>query len=203
MLCSSTVIARVPLSLFICLFGAACSSPSTVNRENDLSDGGRAVTRVSISDDGMDDTLGVSSADIQSMTDRMVASMLSNPRIASQTQPIVVIDAKYMKDNAGGGSVSLDLLATRIRLGLKTHANDRMVFVAADEGSVRLIAEEGIVAGDGVRIRIAANFRMIGSVDSHSGGGKSRYMLFTFELVDTRNGEIVWSDRYEFKKVRQ
>lgn len=180
---------------------SACGSPPASPGDAGQPHGGSSVRRVQMSDDSMDESLGVSSADIENLSNKMVASILQKVRFAGGRPPVVIVDAKYMKDNTGGSGVSLDLLTTRIRLGLKSHAYDRMVFVAASEGATRLIAEEGILAGNGVRIRSAADYRMVGSVDSHTGGTKSKYMLFTYELIDTLNGEIVWSDRYEFKKV--
>ncbi len=63
---------------------------------------------------------------------------------------------------------------------------------------------------DGPKKRRAstADYRLAGRITSldavHSASAKqSRYHLFVFELINLRNNQIAWTDKYEFKKAGQ
>jgi hypothetical protein len=165
--------------------------------------GGRASGRVPTDDDSIDGgTTKTTSTDIVAMTEKMVREILACPVLANRDDPPrIICDAKYMRNLSSDPNVSVQLLATRIRNNLNQHAHGRLIFVARHGGATKILDEESVVAGESAHYTVPADFRLMGEIDSHTIPGRSNYMYFSFEIIDTSTGEIVWSGSYEFKKA--
>jgi hypothetical protein len=77
-----------------------------------------------------------------------------------------------------------------------------------------MVAEERALKDEGVidvgttgrtQAQAGGDFRLVGRIGTRDAidtrtGTKSRFSQYTFEIVDLENGEIIWSNLYEFKK---
>jgi|GEM_PF-1810000 len=155
--------------------------------------------------EGENDTRKSAASDVVQMTDLMLQSMLECPDLiatmSTQSKPAVIIDGADLKNRSTDALLKTELIADRLRSGLSSAASSRLTFISAKESTAQLINEEFLTKGEGPRVRRAADYRMTGSIRSHEIPGKSNYMLFEFNMINLRNGVIVWSDKYEFKKA--
>lgn len=155
--------------------------------------------------DGERDTRKTASADIVQMTNMMLLSLYESSDLRKSMglngTPAIIIDGGDLKNRSTDALLKTDLIADRIRSGLSNAASGRLKFISASESTAQLINEESLTHGQGVRGRLPADYRMIGSIRSHEIPGRSNYMLFEFSMINLHNGVIVWSDKYEFKKA--
>jgi len=165
--------------------------------------GGEQTGYVDPSDDRADaGTMSTTSGDIVNMTEKMITSMLASPALADAADPPrIICDAKYFQNRSGDPNIDTGLLAGRIRSNLNKYAAGRMIFVAEHGGATQILDEESRVRGEAPRFRVDAKYRLMGQIHSHPNPGRSNYMFFNFEVIDTSTAEMAWSDNYEFKKV--
>ena len=128
-----------------------------------------------------------------------------------QTPPRVIVDAKYFR-NEGTEIIDKALITDRIRVSLNRSAQGRMRFIAREYSD--MVAQERDLKSSGAvdvgttgrtRAQAGADYRLVGRIGTRDAidprsGAKSRFSQYTFEIVDLENGEIIWSNLYEFKK---
>ena len=156
--------------------------------------------------------VGTESQDIIAMSDAMMRDLLTVPELMNrQTPPRVIVDAKYFR-NEGTEIIDKALITDRIRVSLNRSAQGRMRFIAREYSD--MVAQERDLKNSGAvdvgttgrtRAQAGADYRLVGRIGTRDAidprsGAKSRFSQYTFEIVDLENGEIVWSNLYEFKK---
>lgn len=156
--------------------------------------------------------VGTESQDIISMSDQMVRDLLTVPELMNaQTPPRVIIDAKGIR-NESSEMIDKAIITDRIRVYLNRAAQGRVRFIGREYADMvadeRALKDEGVVdvATKGrTRAQAGADYRLVGrigtrdSVDPRT-GMRSRYSVYTFELLDMEYGDLVWSNLYEFRK---
>lgn len=196
----------------LCTFGAAlltgCSSVKPVNNVS-----GVAAIDVDHTTRGPVAGVGIESQDIVSMTDKMLRDLLATPVIAGrQVAPRIIIDDSDFQ-NEGSQPINKKLIINRLRVDLNRSANGKIKFIgrqyAAAVDTERKLKRKGVTDTGTTGLTKAqsgADFKLVGSIgtlDSYvsSSGMSQRYTQVTFEMLDLENGEIVWSNNYEFAKA--
>jgi len=132
--------------------------------------------------------IGISANNITAMTDRMMRDMLTNPVLANAGHPPVVVMNEALFTNRGHEPLDKRLIVDRLRVQLFRAAAGRMHFVTAAPS-----------AADG-------HYQLIGAIKAQSSvnprtGTHCRYHQITFEMVSSKNQQIVWAGMYEFQKM--
>ncbi|HEY2951041.1 MAG TPA: penicillin-binding protein activator LpoB [Verrucomicrobiae bacterium] len=151
---------------------------------------------------------GVESQDLVAVTDKMARSILGVKQIANaQGTPRIVLDPVV---NETRFPINKDIFLTRIRTQLNSKAQGRVLFLARDRmatlqrerelkqsGQVTANADPNVVEFKG------ADFFLTGKLQgltTRTGGGVSDYVLYSFQLIDSRTSDIIWEDSAEIKK---
>jgi len=143
----------------------------------------------------------------------MARSIMNSPHVLkSGGVPRIVLDEKYFR-NETSQVIDKGLFTDYMRVDLQRSSNGRFVVLGRhyDEmvESERREEAAGDVTGGAVTTaskRLGWDYRLGGAARSITKvvprtGARSAYYLITFELVERGSGTIIWSDRYEFKKV--
>jgi len=158
-------------------------------------------------------TANIESNDVIACAKFMVGRMLANPLINTSggTPRVVIVDSKYFTVRTST-RLDKDLLIDRLRVELINAANGRIRFAGREYAAVveeEKGLEEGGVVGKGTTPgsahQLKADYRMVGRITElaeNAGNRIQKYYLMTFEMVDTNTGEIVFSDKWEFKKQK-
>ncbi|MCK5226134.1 MAG: penicillin-binding protein activator LpoB [Planctomycetes bacterium] len=156
---------------------------------------------------------GIDSKELRGAADKMARSIFTSPQIIkSGTTPRIVIDSKYFR-NDSSQIIDKAMFTDYLRVELQRAAEDRFEIVGRNY--FRMVEEERAAEKEGkVTAGIFNNtskmlgwdYRMGGAIRSISKvvprtGQRSSYYLITFELIERGSGKVVWSDRYEFKKI--
>ena len=188
---------------------------STTTSRPDNTGRGRATRYEAPDTPGQVGGVGLESQDVVSVADRMVRDILSNAQIAGRgTPPRVVIDSEYFR-NESSSTINKNLLTDRLRVDLVRAANGKLVFLARHQADSvedeRKLEEDGVVTSGtqgktkpalGYDYRLGGRIASMDAIDSKS-GLKSRYHQITFELIERGSGQIIWANKYEFKKTAQ
>lgn len=159
--------------------------------------------------------VGTESQDIVSMSDQMVRDLLTVPKLLNAAvTPRVIIDAAAFR-NESSEIIDKALITDRIRVNLNRASQGRIRFVGREYADVVQMERDLKRSGNvdsGTTGRTAAmagaDYRMVGRIGTRDAidprtGVRSRYSMYTFELLDLEYGDIVWSSLYEFKKETQ
>ncbi len=143
----------------------------------------------------------------------MMHDLLANPRFGSAPRPPqIVIDSEGFV-NESSQPFNVNVITTRLRIGLKKAAAGRMVFVSRENARMvqneRNLRRSRQVDVGTVGITLAqagADYRLVGRMASidHRGGASGaiqRYTQLSFEMLDMERGTIVWSGIYEFSRA--
>lgn len=174
---------------------------------------GRPTTYVSPASPGPVQGVGIESQDIVSMTDKMVRDIMANPFWVSQSQaPRVIMDSRYFS-NESTNPINKKIITDRLRIELNRAASGRMSFVGRHYANMveheRHLRNQGIV-DQGNRAQpaqtLGGDYRLGGRITSRdavspTSGTRERFTQIAFEMVDLRNGAIVWGGIYEFRKA--
>lgn len=195
------------------LLSACATDPNAATRVNNSA--GRASVYEDVRTSSSIQGIGVESQDIVGIADKMVRDMLSNPILAGRaTPPRVLIDSEYFK-NMSSSRVDKDLIINKLRVQLSRAANGRMIFVGRQYAGVAEaeadLQRAGVVDGGTTGAptpTLRVDYRLVGSMNSQDAVGSRsgetlRYQTFTFEMLDVRTLELVWSNEYEYKKSAQ
>ncbi len=152
---------------------------------------------------------GIESQDLVSVTDKMARSLQSNPAI-SQFSPGVPRIVILPVENGTRFPINKELFTARIQAQLNSKGQGKMIFLARDRmGALeqeRQLKQEGrVTASSDPQIQEfkGADFFLTGkllSLTTQAKAGVSDYVLYTFQLINARNSDIVWEDSAEVKK---
>ena len=190
---------------------AGCASSGVRNPS------GVPVTELKADERGFVAGTGVESQDLVAVTDKMARSILGIPEIANaQGMPRVML---YPVENATRFPINKDIFLSRIRADLNSKARGKVRFLIRSAGAQsdpkmaalereRDLKESGQVTSDPAKDTGATQFRsadffLTGKLEgmtTRTGQGTGDYILYTFQLIDTRTSEIVWEDSAEIKK---
>lgn len=159
--------------------------------------------------------VGTDSQDIVSMTDQIMRDLMTVPKLMNtQVAPRVIIDDAAFH-NESSEIIDKALITDRIRVNLNRASAGRIRFVGRQYADV--VQQERDLKSSG-RVDVGtsgrtaamagADYRLVGRIGTRDAidprtGMRSRYSMYTFELLDLEYGDIVWSNLYEFKKETQ
>ncbi len=153
----------------------------------------------------------LSGHDLMVMTDKMAASIASNPQIAAITvhgpMVIVLTHLRNMTDEIiprGEGDIFLHRV--RVLLNGEPALRSRFVFVLNRETFKELQVQEGWSAAqlgpDVRRLQPKYALRAVFYSDTKVAHRyRSDYYLCTYLLTNIRTGQIIWENSYEVKKA--
>ena len=192
---ASTAIVATALLGFV-----ACTNVNSPN--------GPSVTELRPDERGFVAWLGIESQDLVTISDKMARGILGAEPIANaQGKPVIVLEPI---NNDTRFPIDKDIFLTRIRVSLSGNANGKIQFVAREHID-KLEAERdrklaGLVTGgeklQGNEFR-GADFILTGTfkaISSRGNAGASDYVLYTFQLIDPDNSDIIWEGFHEIKK---
>ena len=181
---------------------AGCAS-SGVRNPN-----GTGVTVMKADEAGFVGGTGVESQDLVQVSDKMARSILGLRQIQNaQGTPRVILDPVI---NNTRFPINKDIFLSRIRVELNKNAGGRVVFLARERMAAlekeRALKQSGQVTSSSdpnvVEFK-GGDFLLTGKLDGMStrtSKGISDYILYTFQLIDTRTTDIIWEDSAEIKK---
>lgn len=156
---------------------------------------------------------GIDSKEMRAAADRMARSIMNEPKVVRQEgTPRIVLDEKYFR-NESTQIIDKGLFTDYLRVALQQAASGHFDVLGRNYDDMVESERQSEDAGDvtsGAVVesskRLGWDYRLGGAIRSISkvvpgSGGRSSYFLITFELVERGSGLVVWSDRYEFKKV--
>jgi PBP1b-binding outer membrane lipoprotein LpoB len=181
---------------------AGCASSGVKNPS------GTGVTEMRPDERGFVGGTGVESTDIVTVTDKMAREILSTPEIASAQNKIYVITDPVINNTRF--PINKEIFLTRIRSELNSKARGKMTFLAREYAATlekeRQLKQTGQVTTSSdphVQEFRGADYLLTGKLEGQStrtSKGISDYVLYTFQLVNVRNTEIVYEGSYEIKK---
>ena len=169
---------------------------------------GPSVTEMRASERGFVAGLGIESQDLVTIAEKMARSLLGTEQIANaKGKPVVVLKSITNKTRF---PVNMDIFLTRIRVAFSENASKKIQFVAR-EHIEKLEAERDLkLAGQvtgGEKIKgnqfKGADFILTGTfkgISSRGNAGASDYILYTFQLINPDNSDILWEGFHEIKK---
>lgn len=153
-------------------------------------------------------SLGPESQEAIRVSDLMVRSLMSSPAIQQSDLPLTV--AMLPMDNNSRFVFNKDVFSQRLRAELNQKSDGALRFIAretmADIMSEREAKRAGEIDYDPARRTAAvagADVFLRGRIDGLSTAsrlGMAEYSLYTFALIDTETGLVLWEDMFEVKK---
>ena len=130
------------------------------------------------------DSLSLTGSDIGLISDEMVTSMLASSALQrAGSTPRIILDKSYLRNN-GYQAINKAIIINKLRAGLIQRAEGRFAFVSAG------MAADYILSG---------TIEAIASANP-STGSMLRYHQFSFEILDIKSGNPVWSGLYETER---
>ena len=190
------------LALTLAGLAAGCASSGVHNPS------GVPVTQMRPDEQGFVAGTGVESQDLVAVTDKMARGILTVPQIASaQGTPRIVLDPVK---NETRFPINKDIFLTRIRTQLNGQAAGKVLFLARDRmaalekerdlkqsGQVTANADPRVVEFKGADYFLTGTLQ---GITTRTSAGTSDYILYAFQLVDARTGDIIWEGSAEIKK---
>jgi PBP1b-binding outer membrane lipoprotein LpoB len=176
----------------LCVFLISCSAGKT--------------NRVAIDTDEPFSDVETSSKDLDTVAQKMTASLLQLNQISNAKTPVRIAFADVK--NETNEIINKNLFIEKMRTLLLKNAQGRMVFldreISADIMKEREDKRAGQVSSTSSKMRSGADFFLTGklaSIDKVSGKNRSNYTRYSFRLTDAESTDILWEDDYEVKKV--
>jgi PBP1b-binding outer membrane lipoprotein LpoB len=181
---------------------AGCASSGVKNPS------GVGVTEMRPDERGFVAGTGVESQDIVTVTDKIARDVVSIPEIANaQGIPRVILDPVV---NNTRFPINKDIFLDRIRGQLNEKSRNKVRFLARENMAAlereRTMKQSGQVtstSNPNVQEFKGADFILTGKLDgatTKTSAGTSDYILYSFQLIDTRTSDIVYEGQYEIKK---
>jgi hypothetical protein len=169
---------------------------------------GVSVTEMKADERGFVAGTGVESQDLVRVADKMARGIVGIPQVVrAQGTPRVVLDPVV---NETRFPINKDIFLTRIRVQLNSKANGQVRFLArealADLEKERQLKREGSLTSTtnpNVQEFKGADFFLTGKLSgltTKTKAGTSDYILYSFQLIDSRTSDILWEDSAEVKK---
>ena len=164
------------------------------------------TNRVAIDTDEPFSDVETSSKDLDTVAQKMTASLLQLHQISNAKSPVRIAFADVK--NETNEIINKNLFIEKMRTLLLKNAQGRMVFldreISADIMKEREDKRAGQVSSTSTKMRSGADFFLTGklaSIDKVSGKQRSNYTRYSFRLTDAESTDILWEDDYEVKKV--
>lgn len=164
------------------------------------------TNRVAIDTDEPFSDVETSSKDLDTVAQKMTASLLQLPQVANAKNPVRIAFADVK--NETNEIINKNLFIEKMRTLLLKNAQGRMIFldreISADIMKEREDKRAGQVSSTSSKMRSGADFFLTGklaSIDKVSGKQRSNYTRYSFRLTDAESTDILWEDDYEVKKV--
>jgi PBP1b-binding outer membrane lipoprotein LpoB len=169
---------------------------------------GTGVTEMRADEKGFVAGTGVESQDLVRVSDKIARGILSAPAIANAaTPPVVVLDPVL---NETRFPINKNIFLDRIQANLLSKAAGKVTFMARERMATLEREREAkragqLTASSDPRVQEfkGADYFLTGKLSglsTSSSGGVSDYILYTFQLINARTGEIVWGGDDEIKK---
>ena len=169
---------------------------------------GPSVTELRPGERGFVAGLGVESQDLVTISEKMARGILGAEPIANaKGKPVIVLEPI---NNGTRFPIDKDIFLTRIRVALSGNAQGKIQFVAREHIEELEAERDRKLAGQvtgGEKIKgnrfKGADFILTGSfkaISSRGNAGASDYILYTFQLINPDNSDIVWEGFHEIKK---
>jgi penicillin-binding protein activator len=169
---------------------------------------GTGVTQMRGDERGFVAGTGVESQDLVSVADKMARSILNIPEISrAQTPPRIVVLPVV---NETRFPIAKDIFVDKVRIELNKNSQGRVRFLARDTMNTleqeRDAKRAGTVTSSSdpkAQEFKGADYFLKGKLQGMStrtSSGTSDYVLYSFQLVDARNSEIIWEDAADVKK---
>lgn len=156
---------------------------------------------------------GIDSKELRGAADKMARSIFTSPQIVnSGSVPRIVIDSQYFI-NDSSQVIDKAMFTDYLRVDLQRASDGRFEILgrkysdmveeerdAEQAGEVTAGAIENDSKMLGWDYRLGGAIRSISKVVPKTGHSSS-YYLITFELIERGSSRVIWSDRYEFKKI--
>ena len=192
----------VSLGLVAVAWLTGCASSGVKNPS------GVPVTEMKADERGFVAGTGVESQDLVAVTEKMARGILAIKQItAANTPPRVALDPVL---NETRFPINKDIFLTRIRTQLNAKAQGKVIFLARERMSAldkeREMKRAGQVTASSdptVQEFKGADYFLTGKLQgltTRTKAGTSDYVLYSFQLIDTRTTEIIWEDSAEIKK---
>jgi PBP1b-binding outer membrane lipoprotein LpoB len=169
---------------------------------------GIGVTKMNADETGFVAGTGVESQDLVAVADKMSRSLLGLPQIANATTPPTIVLQPV--NNETRFPIDKNIFLTRIRAQLNSKAAGKIIFLAREQMAAlqaeRDLKRQGAATASSdpnVQEFKGADFFLTGSLQglsTRNASGTSDYVLYAFQLIDTRTSAIVWEDSAEMKK---
>lgn len=195
------IFGKLAMMSVVALLISACATGGVRNPRN------TGVTVLEKDETGFVETTGIESQDISAVTDKMARSLLEFEPIYNSQGPAVI---EIRVENATRTPVNKDLFIRSIRGKLIKAGQGKLAFVdrqyIGQDEKERNMKREGAVTASSdpfVQEFKGVDYRLQGKLLDHNtrtSRGISDYILYSFELVDSRTNQIVWADEYETKK---
>ena len=169
---------------------------------------GRLPAQVNVDEPDLASGLGPESQDLVAIAERMARSLVHVPEIANTAgAPKVILEPVV---NETRFPINKDIFLTRMRVTLNRNARGRVSFLVREHIAAlekeRELKRGGLVTGGGAAVAdefLGADYILTGrlqSISARGPRGNSDYILYSFQLLDTRTTRIVWEDFAEIKK---
>jgi len=169
---------------------------------------GAGVTQMRGDERGFVAGTGVESQDLVSVADKMARSILNIPEISrAQTPPRIVVLPVV---NETRFPIAKDIFVDKVRIELNKNSQGKVRFLARDTMNAleqeRDAKRAGTVTSNSdpkLQEFKGADYFLKGKLQGMStrtSSGTSDYVLYSFQLVDARNSEIIWEDAADVKK---
>jgi len=169
---------------------------------------GVGVTQMRGDERGFVAGTGVESQDLVSVADKMARSILNIPEISkAQTPPRIVVLPVV---NETRFPISKDIFVDKVRIELNKNSQGKVRFLARDTmttleqerdakraGSVTTTSDPKLQEFKGADYFLKGKLQ---GLSTRTSSGTSDYVLYSFQLVDARNSEIIWEDSADVKK---
>lgn len=207
------MMSRIVLTTITAGLLASCATDQAGSRINNSA--GRATVYENPNAAGPIQGIGIQSNDISSMTDKMVRSMLAEPRIAGRAvAPRVQIDSSRFT-NESNSRINKNRIVDQLDIELNRAAAGRMEFVTveatADVEQLREEKRAGLTDGGttgtsekvfGVDYFLTARLTSQDAVDTGT-GLTTRDLFIAFKLIDAERRNTVWADSFRYVKSAQ
>lgn len=166
------------------------------------------VTVLDASETGTVAGSGIESQDIVAVSDYMARKLLNTTQIMNAAVPPTVF-VKPVENNTRF-PINSDIFTDYIQGRLLSQSNGKFTFLARDNMAAieaeRNLKREGSVTSSAdphVQEFLGADYILTGKLTGQStrtSAGTSDFILYNFQLIDTRTSAIIWGDQRTVKK---
>ncbi|MEI8246003.1 MAG: hypothetical protein WCI51_09245 [Lentisphaerota bacterium] len=147
------------------------------------------------------DTNSINGAGINLMSDKMLRSLVRCPAIYKSQKPLRI--ALHQFDNRTGATIDESIFPSKLRAEANSRLDREIIFVSRRVDVIDAVNDERSKKRDG---ELADNkdrrkeklsgvdYFLTGKLQTVSG---NPYWLFTYQLVDAENSDIIWEDQFE------